>query len=188
MTGVKWSKLRFQWKSALNACPEVARSAKHFGSYLCDTCVNRNNGQFYHRNRTMAKALGVSPRSIQRYLAELQERGWLRACPEGARRRTFLLAFPNGMEAFNGRLDQATGATDLTPHADKPVTPYKNQVDNQSESVRDASVQRFVIVGENEQSCLLDWKGYLQREGYDAERLLSRLKSGNWFCSDLVDT
>lgn len=68
-----YNTLRFTWKKKVSACDELSRGAKHLASFLCDTYVNRHTGQCFPKNRTMAEAMGLSERTVQRHLKELEE-------------------------------------------------------------------------------------------------------------------
>lgn len=182
MTGAgAWSKRRFDWKKQINKSRTVSRSAKQMASHLCDTCVNRDTGQFYHRNETLAEALGVTERTVQRYLKELVKKGWLCRVRVRGRRRTLQLSFPSGEEQHKGDICPERKTTKLAPKDDKAVVPNTNQVSNKKAGFENRPVS-VVLVSDRERMSLLEWKAWFDAHSdYKGEEVLDRLRKAGGF-------
>ena len=126
-----WNKLRFEWKKQINRSSFISRSAKQMASYLCDECVNRHTGQFFHGNETLAAGMGVDVRSIQRYLSELRRLGWLERNHVAGKRRAFQLSIPSGID-IGAKRGKGGGSEMpiLSSKRDKDDAPSINQVFN----------------------------------------------------------
>lgn len=161
-----WAKLRFEWKRRVNRDRRLGRGAKQLASYLCDTCVNRNTGRFWHRNETIAVAFSVNVRTVQRNLRELRERGWLTKVRVTGKRRAFEISMPGGTEnpVEHDNCDLAN-TTCASPEHDKSVVPYSNQRLNQGGTQRNTEVLfSTVSINSAEVDVLARWEGWLAEQ------------------------
>lgn len=190
---IPWSRLRFLWKQTINRRSDLPRSAKQFASYVCDECVNRKDGCFYHQSKTMADAMGVNVRSVQRYLAVLQRGGWLRKVKKGNRRRVFQLSMPAGIEpapelsrtpenATDLSYEKSASKTKLSRKSDKTVVPYKNQGNNNKKEKRQEKRPAYLELLDTEAYLLSRWQEYIETNtALDWSMLVPKLQAGTRF-------
>lgn len=120
-----WNKRRFDWKRDLNRSPDLSNGAKRFGAVLCDQYVRRENGQCWPANRTLATAMALHVRSVQRYIKELMIHGWLQQVHIPRRRRGLQITWPRQAKHdtkydIKGDIHQSR----LSPESDSAVAPY----------------------------------------------------------------
>jgi hypothetical protein len=173
-----WNKRRFDWKKDLNQSFELTRSAKQCGNVLCDQFVGRETGQCWPSNKTLAKAMRVGVRSIQRYIKELIEQGWLQEANIPRRRRTLQIAWPK--QAKHDIEDDTKGDSHrsrMSSEGDSTVAPYKNQVNNQVMTGHSDSGLAAVRVHVEECSIINAWCEFLTLNCYEEpDQILSMLR------------
>ena len=180
-----WNRLRFDWKKQINRSSFVSRSAKQMASYLCDECVNRDTGQFFHGNDFLAKGLNVDKRSIQRNLRELKCKGWLMRVRVAGKRRAYQLTFPAGLGAGLGRerdkeLEQLT--PELSSERDTDDAPIINQVYNNTDGAKDRRPLATVFVHEREHEVIAGWKAWIhENTERDVEVVMQLLRTRGGF-------
>lgn len=173
-----WNKARFDWKKRVNRSQNLSRGAKCLGSFLCDEYVGRNTGRCWPSNQTIGQALGVTKRTVQRYLAELAGDGWIVFPLVPRRRRTIQLSFPACNKGdIKGDKELGKWATQLTNNRDTDVIPHKNQVNNQSKGVPNNAVFQTVQVLESETSIVEGWKFWITKHtDHHAQELFELLR------------
>lgn len=173
-----WAVRRFEWKKAINRSHEPSRGAKQLASFLCDEFVNRNTGRCWPGNRTLAEGLGVNTRTIQRYLAELVERRWVRLVKVKGRRRTIQIQFPAADEGDNED-DNGSRAnrTNLSPENDMVVVHHKNQGKKQIRPGREPLRMGSVLVQDNEATSICSWLTWIEsKTSANPAEVLGRFK------------
>jgi hypothetical protein len=179
-----WSKRRFDWKAEVFKSKTVSRGAKNLAVVLCDTYAGRNTGKCWPGNRKLAENLCVVERTIQRYLAELLDAGWLLLVKIPRRRRGMQLAFPHDIKGFKHDNVSFSNTTQLTPKHDRAVAPYtieprKNQKDIKS----DIFQRRRIMVSETEKFSLNAWQKWLsQNTDYSVVEIFKLLRKGDAYC------
>jgi hypothetical protein len=181
---MNWNKRRFEWKKLINQSRAVPRSAKHMASHLCDCCVNRNTGQFFHSNDTLAAAMGVSTRSVQRSLKTLSSLGWLRKVKVRGKRRTYQLTFPNDIDnAAVGKHDNFDGPAKprmAHEHASS-VAPIYNQVINNN-GPKTQRLESTIFVSDREQGSIASWIAWIsENTEYDGKNVMALLRKSGGF-------
>ncbi|WP_120500365.1 helix-turn-helix domain-containing protein [Roseovarius sp. EL26] len=158
-----YNKLRFDWKKEVNASANLSRGAKHMAAYLCDTFVNKENGCCWPKNKTLARKLSLSTRTVQRHIKELLERGWLRHAKIKNTRRALQIAFPskNKGDTEHGILSP-TRMTKMSRRDDTTVTPYKNQENNLRICNTSSLTISTVTIGEQEELALATWETWVK--------------------------
>ena len=151
-------------------------------SHICDFCVNKNTGQFFHGNRTLADALGVNERSVQRYLAELVRLGWLLQVRVRGQRRTFQLTFPGGLPAREHDKMRSSAETNLTSQHDKDDAPITNQVNNNTKPNIESRSFSVVTITDREQDSLKKWHTWISTNTeHDSEKVLQMLRKAGGY-------
>lgn len=171
-----YQKLRFDWKRAVFASPEIGRSAKQLAVVLCDTYVNKETGMCWPKNATLANSLALSIRAIQRGLRALEVSGYLEQVKVPGRRRVYRICFP--LQHHDSEPDNLSGSnvTSVDAGPDTTVTPYKNQGNNQGKRSSFSGSHLTVIwVGEDETGCMSDWKLWMAAEFGDETKALFKL-------------
>jgi hypothetical protein len=178
-----WSKLRFDWKKRVNRSQNVSRGAKCLASFLCDEYVGRDSGRCWPANATIALAMGVSKRTVQRYLSELNSDGWISYVAVRNRRRTIQITMPDHIKGDN-KGDRATASNmTVSPlQRDTAVIPYKNQVNNQVKTGQpDERIPAFPI-SEDEGNLIEGWKGWVKEHTHhDPASVFKMLRSNGSF-------
>ncbi|SDX08622.1 helix-turn-helix domain-containing protein [Litoreibacter albidus] len=176
-----WNKRRFDWKKDLNRSFELSRSAKQCGNVLCDQFVGRETGQCWPSNKTLAKAMRVGVRSIQRYIKELIEQGWLQEVNIPRRRRTLQIASPKqAKHDSEGDTEGDSHRSRMSSEGDSTVAPYIEPSKNQVELANSNAALSWHPVGESEPSIIAQWKAYLTSAGYeDVDAVLLLVKIGD---------
>lgn len=176
-----YKKLRFTWKRELNASHDLSRGAKLLAVSVCDTYVNKDSGQFWAKNKTMSAALGVSKRSVQRHLRELEDKGWLRKIEKPGLRRAYQISFPKRVEGDTEHDNLSPSKkTQMAPKHDTAVTPYKNQVNNQRKESSSQMPVGFLLVGCEETSSIAAWRTWFSsKPEFEADQVLQLLRTEN---------
>lgn len=179
---VGYGKLRFKWKEEVFASVELGRGAKLLAVCLCDTYVNRDTGQCFPSNQTLAGRMNTCTRTVQRHLKELMEGGWLRPVISRNVRRAFQLAFPN--EKVAPLENDRTVAPKLTKPSrehDKSDAPYKNQRNNQMDGHSVSQPLKYHLYPLD--AVCPEWKNWIRTNtDQDLDDVLGWLKSGSNVC------
>jgi hypothetical protein len=176
-----WNKRRFDWKRDLNRSPDLSNGAKRFGAVLCDQYVRRENGQCWPANKTLANAMALHVRSVQRYIKELMIHGWLQQVHIPRRRRGLQITWPRQAKDdtkhdMKGDIHQSR----LSPESDSTVAPYIEPSKNQVKKATLIGVSSWHQVGETEVHSIAEWSAYLATIGHeDVDAVLKLVKVGN---------
>ena len=174
----EWSKLRFDWKKHANQSRILSRSGKQMASHICDFCVNKQSGQFFHSNATLAVALGVSERSVQRHLAELLRFGLLRQVRTRGKRRTFQLTLPGVFSDHERDKILGKNTSIPTPQHDKDDASITNQVFNNTKTTASNRLFSAITITDREQDSLNEWHSWIsENTGFDSYTVLQRLRT-----------
>lgn len=161
-TSTSWSRQRFEWKKSVNRSQDLKRGSKQLASFICDEYVNKETGCCWPSNQTLAVGLGVTRRSIQRYLSDLTDGGWLTFPKVRGRRRMIQICFPPYVlcdsEDDN---QQSPSVTQGSPKRDTVVVRYNNQLENQRKTTNAVPGYATVTVTEGERSSLFSWTNWI---------------------------
>jgi DNA-binding transcriptional ArsR family regulator len=178
---LRYAKVRFEWKKALNKSPELSGGAKLLATMVCDTYVNQTSGMFWPKNETMAACLGKSIRSVQRHLRELEEAGWIERVRKWRVRRAYRICFPKPDE---GDSEHDTGSeynvTNLAHEGDTVVTPYKNQLNNKTKVRPETMHHSYIQVQGSEALSLEVWRPWIREHiEIELDALFAMLKKND---------
>ena len=181
-----WNKRRFVWKSHILKCQDLPRGAKQLGVVLCDTYANRDTGQCWPSNETLAICLAVGVRSIQRYMAALFANNWVKKVPLRNKRRGLQLTFPEIIKHDiehdrNGHY----GKKNLSRKRDRSVTSYykKKPSKNQLQGRKARQDFAVILVSESEVIALAAWRSWVcSNTEFDFDLLLQQLAEGTAYC------
>lgn len=169
---------RFAWKTMILQDPNISRGAKLFATCLCDTYVNKHTGACWPKNETVAKRLGVSKRSVQRYYRNLEVTGYLIHVAVGRTRRAHRINLPCGWGDSEDDNFSSLEVTEVASNRDTSVTPYKNQGKNKRNAAS-AKDMKYIAVGFFEKPILDGWEDWLiKNTDHDAEAVFNLLRKG----------
>lgn len=162
-----WKIVRYDWKKALGKSQNLSRSARHLGIYLCDTYANHKTGCCWPSNQILSDGLRASDRSIQRWLAELRDEGFLVDVRIARRRRAMQLVFPPKRKDDGQHVkSNSDGVTIQSPEHDNPVVPYnepkKNLISGHGAMGQaNATALKYIVVRRNEKFAKDAWSHWL---------------------------
>lgn len=133
-------------------------------------------------NETLAKALAVDVRTVQRYIKELKATGWVEEVDIPRRRRGLKLVFPGGPEHDNEDDRGAVSPTSiLSPKHDKTVVPYnkdKEPIYNQRHSRSKNQAYPVCHIACHEKLSISEWLTWLAEnaslDGYEAMKAVKQ--------------
>lgn len=175
-----FAKRRFDWKRTVWKDPNLGRGTKVLATYLCDKHVNSQHGCCWPMNRTVARALSYSIRTVQRHYRILENAGYLEVVTEPGVRRKHRIALPDAWEDTKPDNLSCSKVTTLPVKDVTAVIPYENQLKNKKEggSGHDGHFA-FIEVGEGETSILLAWKDWIGRHRSESpEQVIEWLRKG----------
>lgn len=175
-----WNKLRFRWKSDILESQDLSRGAKQMSVVLCDIYANRTTGKCWPGNVLLAKKLGVTVRSIQRYCSELLDAGWIQIVPISGKRRGIQLEFPSVLK--NDNKDDKTSTAHrqkLSSKHDNSVVLYNKKEPSKNQSNGKLGKVRFAVVSisATETQSLDEWVGWIaENSDYEISKLFESLR------------
>ena len=153
--------VRFKWKDELRQTCDVPRAAREFGCYMVDRRIYKTGGTCTERNAGLAAGMGVSARSVQRYVRVLVERGWIVVDRVTDSKRSIRLRYPwQENEVPKHDSFGTVAATKLSADCDKLVTPYKkdNNVSNNEQSNRREIAFATIQIQKSDEGPLDSWE------------------------------
>lgn len=158
-----WKKRRYAWKKNLATKQNLTGGAKLLGTFLCDTYANSSTGCCFPSNKTLAEALGVSKRTVQRHMRELIDGNWIKLVHIEGRRRGLQLVLPvvhRGDTKGDNRHESMV--THLASQHVSVGAPYIEPKNNLSDDPRlRERFHSFITVHSSETQSIEAWKGWL---------------------------
>lgn len=172
--------LRFAWKNKVRRAHNLSRGAKQFASYLVDEYLYTDTSECFASNETLAEALSVSIRTVQRYIEELKLGGWIDL---SKRRRVRRIIRPSyRCLAQHDREHDNPVAANMTPMSsnhDMNVAPNKKQPKKQNTASEFGSGFVGIPILKNEAIWLDNWKHWVEsRTEFAWETVLPKLWNG----------
>lgn len=174
---------RFRWKAQVRRDHNLSRGARQFAGFVVDEYVYAGKTKFFAGNEVLAEGMGVQKRSIQRYVRELIEAGWLSRVRERGRRRTLELTSPRQLEG-DSKSDSAhaINVTAQTREGDRVGTRIKKHDMNQESCPPQCTVVRTITIMSRETLLLENWNAWvIDRENLDWAKLLAALWNGQGY-------
>ena len=145
--------------------------------------MSAKTGHCWPKNETLAKALNVDVRTIQRGIADLRNSNWLVSIRIPGIRRALKINFPNEVGSqLHCDKPIASNMTKQTRKHDKSVAPYKNKVINKGNQFANSRALPCVPVDENETGVVDAWIEWIDTNtGFDGKSVLSLLKHNHQY-------
>ena len=185
-TGIRKTQLAqrsLRVEKRINASQDFSDGTKLLAVCLCDTFVGKSTGRCWPNNKTIAKAMGKSKRSVQRNLAVLHGGGWITYVTVRGRRRTIQISFPGGvMGDTKGDTKPYSTVTNRTQYHATDDTHYKNQVNNQEKGGTLGTYGATILVRPIEKASLEAWAHWIEThtEHLAADVFCAVIESGGY--------
>lgn len=179
-----WHKVRHPWRRQVMRCEELTQGAINLANLLDEQYVDRNTGRCWPSNERLASDLGKDQRTVQRYLAQLLETGYVRLVKIKNRRRGLCLSFPTVAE-HDSQGDKKTEKTTsaLSPEGDNNVVPYIEPNIEPNRGLVSSAACKFIRVDATDNLSLSEWENWVsENTEYDWNALKELLGNGEAIC------
>ncbi|SFB12834.1 Helix-turn-helix domain-containing protein [Poseidonocella pacifica] len=180
---IDWRTERFVWKKKVHHSQHLTPGAKCLACFLCDQYARKHDGACWPSNKTLAQALAVDVRTIQRHVLSLKQQGWITTMKTLGRRRVILLRYPHAGE--HDSKDDTTNLKKVTAKSfehDRNVAPYKNLENNQEKSGQTGSPTKCIFVSDNEVEVIQRWRNWIEAYiDFKCSEVLELLRSRNGY-------
>ena len=170
MTGARkngeYNKLRFDWAKMVRSSQHLCSGAKTLASTLCDDYVNRNSGECWPSNETLAAKIGVKPRSVQRHIKSLVEHPFLVRGRRRGKRRILIIQLPTGPrgdakhDIVGDRPNPSARHWTASKH-ERDVAPYKEPSINQGNGGQYRQARSIVYLKAGDPTGWAEWSQWI---------------------------
>lgn len=157
---------RFEWKNQIRRAQGPSAGAKQFASYIVDEFIRAGKTTCWPGNKILMAGLGVSERSIQRYIAELVETGWIRVGKKPGVHRVIGLRIPPTYKGdvkrdTEGDIEWHQTASEMSPKDANTVAPYKKHEEKHGKRIAPSLKIPSQNVLETEHLNIAEWQTWL---------------------------
>jgi biotin operon repressor len=155
--------LRFAWKNKVRHAHNLSRGARQFAAYMVDEYLYTDTSECFASNETLADALGVSVRTIQRYIEELKLGGWIDLSKRRRLRRIIRPSY-RCLAQHDKEHDSPVAASmpPMSSEHDMNVAPYMNQQKKQNTGAGFGSQVVGISILKTEEVWLENWKHWIE--------------------------
>ena len=170
---------KFVWKDVVHCAPDLTNASKRTAIFLLDTYIYQPNAEYFAKNVTIAKKMGISVRSLQRHLKELRVKGYLQQTKKKGKR----CLSPNygrlPSEETSEAPHNASDMTKSTVRDDKTATHIKKKEFKKITSGVSRSGLKCVFLSADDQFCLEEWMAWVETSSsYQRSEILEAVRNG----------